>query len=110
MKVVEFNWSFMTNTVCFPVIKGGKVVSATAYEKGQGQWGGRFPTAFAVVTDEAVVEHVRRGRCAEAENPTEGRVWQGCPKDGRPGVKCPEPVMFRWADRAKKVAEEWARR
>ena len=29
MKVVTLNWSFMTNTLKFPVVKAGRIVSMT---------------------------------------------------------------------------------
>jgi hypothetical protein len=110
MKIVTLSWSFMTGTVVFPVLKAGRIVSATAYEKGEGQWGGRFPVAYAVVTDDCVVETVRRSRVDEASAPTPNRVWQSPSKTGRPGTLCPKPVMFRWADKAERVAREWAAR
>ena len=99
MKVVALNWSFMTNTLKFPVVKSGRIVSTTAYEKGEGRWSGRFPTAYAVVTDDFETEQVycRRGDSTEEQHGSLRHV------DGL------HPILFRTPHFAEKVAIKWSK-
>ena len=99
MKVVTLSWSFMTNTLKFPVVKAGRIVSMTAYEKGEGRWSGRFPTAYAIVTDDFESEQVycRRGDSSAEEQPGSLRYMDRL-----------RPILFRTPHFAEKVAIKWS--
>ena len=101
MKVVTLSWSFMTNTLKFPVVKAGRIVSMTSYEKGEGRWSGRFPTVYAVVTDDFETEqaYCRRGDSTAEEQHGSLRYMDGL-----------HPILFRTPDFAEKVAIKWSNR
>lgn len=98
MKVTAIKWAFMTNTLVFPVLTAGKIVRMTAYMKGEGRWDGRFPVAYAIATDDAVVEQKRVSRADEKASPTPGRVFQ----------KDTHPTLFTREEKAFSVARKWA--
>lgn len=97
MKVVELHWAAKTSTLVFPILKQGRVIAATAYSKYEGQWDGRFPMAYAVVTDDTIIEkcRIRRGE----EHP------QGVLRTADIKV-----TIFTKPQTAEKVAYEWAKR
>ena len=99
MKVVALNWAFMTNTLKFPVVKSGRNASMTSSERGEGRWSGRFPTAYAVVTDDFEAEQVycRRGDSTAEEQNGSLRYVDGL-----------RPILFRTPNFAEKVAIKWS--
>ena len=97
LKMIPLKWAMKTNTLTFPVLVKGRIITMTAFEKGEGQWDGRFPCAFAICTPDTEIETVHCHRKTEATKDPR-RIW----------VKNSNPVMFRWEDKAREVALAWA--
>ena len=110
MKVITVNWAFMTKTIEFPVLKSGKIISGTTFDKGEGQWTGRFPTAFLVCTDDAEIEEKRTSR-SNAEDPN--RIFRVFKTVNRKfdAVRVNDREfrisVFKYADQALSVAKKW---
>ena len=100
-KVIEISFGYMTNTLKVPVLKQGRIFAITGYQKGQGNYTGRFPCFFCVCSEDTEIQEMVIKR---SESLPVGALKRA------ELIEKFSPVLFRQRGKAKTVAEAWTKR